>query len=352
MKYAIQDTRVGKITDYDRLVLEIWTDGSIRPEEALTEASKIYRKCLNPLVAYGSPGSEIPAGDLPAPAPSGGDDAPPSATCSRRRSATSRCRSGRATASQAENIETIGDLAREDRGGAPPAPQLRPHEPHRSEGEARRARTAAARRRRHHDDDRRRKKSKTKQKRRRTRGRARRADQPRDDGHGLTPGDGDEIMRHRMRGRRLGRTSEHRKALGMNLLIALVRHHSIRTTLAKAKEYRPKAEKLVTLAKEKNLANIQPRAPRDPRQDPRQAPLRRRRTSLPRPSRRLHEDHAPAEEPAGRRRSGRHLRVRRSAAARGRRRRRDPGRRGRAGPQEGEGQGRSQGEGQKAAAKG
>ena len=63
-------------------------------------------------------------------------------------------------------------------------------------------------------------------------------------------------MRHRMRGRRLGRTSEHRKALGMNLLIALLRHHSIRTTLAKAKEYRPKAEKLVTLAKEKNLANI------------------------------------------------------------------------------------------------
>jgi len=64
-------------------------------------------------------------------------------------------------------------------------------------------------------------------------------------------------MRHRMRGRRLGRTSEHRKALGMNLLIALLRYHSIRTTLAKAKEYRPKAEKLVTLAKEKNLANIQ-----------------------------------------------------------------------------------------------
>jgi large subunit ribosomal protein L17 len=42
----------------------------------------------------------------------------------------------------------------------------------------------------------------------------------------------------------------------MNLLIALLRHHSIRTTVAKAKEYRPNAEKLVTLAKEKNLANI------------------------------------------------------------------------------------------------
>jgi large subunit ribosomal protein L17 len=63
-------------------------------------------------------------------------------------------------------------------------------------------------------------------------------------------------MRHRVRGRRLGRTSEHRKALGMNLLSALIRHHRIITTVAKAKEYRPKAEKLVTLAKESNLANI------------------------------------------------------------------------------------------------
>jgi large subunit ribosomal protein L17 len=63
-------------------------------------------------------------------------------------------------------------------------------------------------------------------------------------------------MRHRNKGRRLGRTSEHRKALGMNLLSSLLRHHRIVTTVAKAKEYRPKAEKLVTLAKEKNLANI------------------------------------------------------------------------------------------------
>ena len=63
-------------------------------------------------------------------------------------------------------------------------------------------------------------------------------------------------MRHRNKGRRLGRTSEHRKALGRNLLAALVEHHRIITTIAKAKEYRPKAEKLVTLAKEKSLANV------------------------------------------------------------------------------------------------
>lgn len=71
VKYATEDTRVGKVTDYDRLVLEIWTDGSIRPEEALSESSKIYRKCLNALVSYGMAGGEIPVSDA-APAPEAG----------------------------------------------------------------------------------------------------------------------------------------------------------------------------------------------------------------------------------------------------------------------------------------
>ena len=44
VRYAIENTRVGKSTDYDRLVLEIWTDGTVTPEMALVEASKIYRK--------------------------------------------------------------------------------------------------------------------------------------------------------------------------------------------------------------------------------------------------------------------------------------------------------------------
>jgi len=41
VNYAVEDTRVGHATDLDRLVLEIWTDGSIRPEEALQEASRL-----------------------------------------------------------------------------------------------------------------------------------------------------------------------------------------------------------------------------------------------------------------------------------------------------------------------
>lgn len=52
VRYAIQNTRVGKFTNYDRLVLEIWTDGTVEPEMALVEASKIYRKHLNPFVQY------------------------------------------------------------------------------------------------------------------------------------------------------------------------------------------------------------------------------------------------------------------------------------------------------------
>ena len=52
VRYAIDNTRVGKSKDYDRLVLEVWTDGTVSPEMALVEASKIYRKHLNPFVQY------------------------------------------------------------------------------------------------------------------------------------------------------------------------------------------------------------------------------------------------------------------------------------------------------------
>lgn len=56
-------------------------------------------------------------------------------------------------------------------------------------------------------------------------------------------------MRHNMHGRKLGRTSAHRKAMFRNQLASLVEHERIRTTLAKAKELRPIAERLVTRGK-------------------------------------------------------------------------------------------------------
>ncbi|EGD77924.1 ribosomal protein L17 [Salpingoeca rosetta] len=56
-------------------------------------------------------------------------------------------------------------------------------------------------------------------------------------------------MRHRVAFRKLGRDSEHRRALLRNLTAALVKHERIRTTLAKAKELRRPAERLITWAK-------------------------------------------------------------------------------------------------------
>ncbi len=62
-------------------------------------------------------------------------------------------------------------------------------------------------------------------------------------------------MRHRNAGRKLNRTSEHRRALLMNLAKSLIRHEQITTTLAKGKELRPYVEKLITKAKKGGLAN-------------------------------------------------------------------------------------------------
>lgn len=61
-------------------------------------------------------------------------------------------------------------------------------------------------------------------------------------------------MRHRKSGRRLGRTSSHRKAMFRNMAASLLRHETIRTTLPKAKELRRVVEPLITLAKEDGVA--------------------------------------------------------------------------------------------------
>ena len=60
-------------------------------------------------------------------------------------------------------------------------------------------------------------------------------------------------MRHRMSGRKLNRTSSHRKALFGNMAAALIKHEQIKTTLPKAKEIAPYVEKLVTLGKRGDL---------------------------------------------------------------------------------------------------
>jgi len=60
VRYKVEETRVGQRTNYDRLTLEIWTDGTVNPELALVESAKILRKHLNPFISYREPGPELP----------------------------------------------------------------------------------------------------------------------------------------------------------------------------------------------------------------------------------------------------------------------------------------------------
>ena len=62
-------------------------------------------------------------------------------------------------------------------------------------------------------------------------------------------------MRHQLSGRQLGRNSSHRKAMFRNMVVSLVEHELIKTTLPKAKELRRFAEPLITLAKIDSVAN-------------------------------------------------------------------------------------------------
>jgi len=62
-------------------------------------------------------------------------------------------------------------------------------------------------------------------------------------------------MRHKVGGRKLQRTSSHRRALLRNMSAALIKHEQITTTTAKARELRPYVEKLITLAKRGGLSN-------------------------------------------------------------------------------------------------
>lgn len=62
-------------------------------------------------------------------------------------------------------------------------------------------------------------------------------------------------MRHKLKGRKLNRTSSHRMAMFSNIAVSLIMHEQIKTTLPKAKELRPFVERLVTKARGNDLAS-------------------------------------------------------------------------------------------------
>ena len=70
------------------------------------------------------------------------------------------------------------------------------------------------------------------------------------------------MVRHKVNGRKFGRKTKHRIAMKRNLVTSLLEHERIVTTLAKAKEYRPHAEKIISLGRTKTLHNVR-RAARD-----------------------------------------------------------------------------------------
>ncbi|MDH4237965.1 MAG: DNA-directed RNA polymerase subunit alpha [Phycisphaerae bacterium] len=64
VRYTTEDTRVGQRTNYDKLIIEIWTNGTTTPEMALVEASKILRKHINPFVQYFEVGEETVTAEI------------------------------------------------------------------------------------------------------------------------------------------------------------------------------------------------------------------------------------------------------------------------------------------------
>lgn len=143
VRYRTENTRVGKMTNYDKLILEIWTDGTVSPEMALVEASKILRKHLNPFVQYfdigrevgqatryeiaPSPASASPASPAPAATPtsSGGNGAASTGNGAADEKELSELRAKlempvadlnlpqrAANCFKAENIKTVGDLCK------------------------------------------------------------------------------------------------------------------------------------------------------------------------------------------------------------------------------------------------
>lgn len=58
VRFRTEDMRVGQRTNYDRLILDVWTNGTVSPEDALVEAGLILRKHLNPFVMYNELGEQ------------------------------------------------------------------------------------------------------------------------------------------------------------------------------------------------------------------------------------------------------------------------------------------------------
>ena len=116
VRYKVEATRVGKITNYDRLILEIWTNGTVSPEIALVEASRIYRKHLNPFVNYSALTMDIPAEEAGSPGVAEIGDAARLRELLARRIEELDLSVRAKNCLDAENILTVGELVQRSEG--------------------------------------------------------------------------------------------------------------------------------------------------------------------------------------------------------------------------------------------
>ncbi|MCZ7647854.1 MAG: DNA-directed RNA polymerase subunit alpha [Planctomycetota bacterium] len=119
VRYKVENTRVGQQTDFDKLILEIWTDGTVSPELALVESSTILRKHFNPFVKYFELGKQLEtAGVMAAAQPEIGEDAQIRELREKLKLPVSvldpSVRAENCLA--AANIQTLGDLVRHSEG--------------------------------------------------------------------------------------------------------------------------------------------------------------------------------------------------------------------------------------------
>ena len=131
VKYAVENTRVGQRTDYDKLVLEIWTDGRITPQDALLQSSAILKKHLDPFVNYDENAVEFD--ETPQQVEPGKPEAEEAAEHERERDRTERARGE--LPEQCE-YHHRGPACPEDGGGDAEVPELRQEIAERDQGQA------------------------------------------------------------------------------------------------------------------------------------------------------------------------------------------------------------------------
>ena len=228
--FTVAETRVGQRTDYDRLTVTVETNGTISPEDAMAYAAALAQEHFRYFVEFG----KVPAAREPVAEAFRGRPEPARA-CWAGSSTTSASRCGRSTRSRIPTSARCSDLVAftEDEllkvknVGEKALAEI---------GELLRARGARTSAMQFEEVD----------GELRVRSKSERRRPPR-------PATGRRLMRHRAKGRQLSRTSEHRTALLSNMATSLFKHERIVTTEAKAKELRPYAERLITLARRGDL---------------------------------------------------------------------------------------------------